>query len=57
MKHYTIELHESNGKGALLEYVGIDAENKKDLQTKVKKFNEENSKKYLAIKTAFVLHS
>lgn len=57
-KHFTLELHEAgNNKGALRAYIGVDAENKSELRAKVKEYNEQNPEKYLALKTAFVLHT
>lgn len=53
MKHYTIQLHTRAGN--LLDYVGIDAENKSDLRKKVAEFNKKNPDKWLALKTAFHL--
>lgn len=57
MKHYVLRMHETNGRGAFLKYFGIDAENKKQLREKTSAFNAENKDKYLAVKTAFVLHN
>ena len=54
MKHYTVSVYDKPPSGRFLRYDGLDAESKKDLRSKINKFNKARTE-YIPLKSAFTI--